>query len=92
MSAVSFLIIRKPQVPRLEGRCDEALHHLSFRARVANGLADVILTSHRELLVSMGLIAVTPQGSLVLTPEGRTRLAALTAGQPPIKGTQPPAD
>jgi hypothetical protein len=65
---------------------------LNALRRVANGLADVILTSHRELLVSMGLIAVTPQGSLVLTPEGRTRLAALTAGQPPIKGTQPPAD
>jgi hypothetical protein len=65
---------------------------LNALRRVANGLADVILTSHRELLVSMGLIAVTPQGSLVLTPEGRTRLAALTVGQPPIKGTQPPAD
>jgi hypothetical protein len=65
---------------------------LNALRRVANGAADVILTSHRELLVSMGLIAVTPQGSLVLTPEGRTRLAALTAGQPPIKGTQPPAD
>jgi hypothetical protein len=65
---------------------------LNALRRVANGAADVISTGHRELLVSMGLIAVTPQGSLVLTPEGRTRLAALTAGQPPIKGTQPPAD
>jgi hypothetical protein len=65
---------------------------LNALRRVANGAADVISTGHRELLVSMGLIAVTPQGSLGLTREGRARLAALTAGQPPIKGTQLPAD
>lgn len=65
---------------------------LNALRRVANGLANAISTSHRELLASMGLIAVAPQGSLVLTQEGRARLAALTAGQPPIKGSQPPAD
>ena len=65
---------------------------LNALRRVANGLADVISTSHRELLVSMGLIAVTPQANLVLTQKGRERLATLTAGQPPIRGTQPPAD
>lgn len=44
------------------------------------------------LLLSMGLVSVTPQGSLALTDEGRARLAALTVRQPPIEDTQPPAD
>lgn len=65
---------------------------LNALRRVASGLADSISTGHRELLLSMGLTAVTLQGSLVLTDEGRARLAALTAAQPPIKRTQPPAD
>jgi hypothetical protein len=65
---------------------------LNALRRVASGFADSISTGHRALLVSMGLTAVTLQGSLVLTDKGRARLAALTGAQPPIKRTQPPAD
>jgi hypothetical protein len=65
---------------------------LNALRRVASGLADSISTGHRVLLVSMGLIAVTLQGILVLTDEGRARVAALTGAQPPTKRTQPPAD
>ena len=55
-------------------------------------MADSISIGHRELLVSMGLIAVTLQGSLMMTDEGRARLAALSGEQSPIKRTQPTAD
>ena len=54
---------------------------LNALRRVASGMAD-----------SMGLIAVTLQGSLMMTDEGRARLAALSGEQPPIKRTQPTAD
>ena len=65
---------------------------LNALRRVASGMADSISIGHRELLVSMGLIAVTLQGSLMMTDEGRARLAALSGEQPPIKRTQPTAD
>jgi hypothetical protein len=65
---------------------------LSALRRVANGMADSISIGHRELLVSMGLIAVALQGSLMLTDEGRARLAALSGERPPAKPTQPTAD
>jgi hypothetical protein len=65
---------------------------LNALRRVASGLADFLSSSHRTLLLSMGLVSVTPQGSLALTDEGRARLAALTVRQPPIEDTQPPAD
>jgi len=65
---------------------------LNALRRVANGMADSISIGHRELLVSMELIAVTLQGSLMLTDEGRARLAGLSGDQPPSKRTQPTAD
>jgi hypothetical protein len=64
---------------------------LAALRRVDSGLVD-LSSSHRTLLLSMGLIRVTVQGSLALTEAGRTRLAGGTARQSPIKDTQPPAD
>jgi hypothetical protein len=51
----------------------------------------------RELLMSMGLISLTLGGRLVLTEEGKQRLAAETARQPvraltPNPFERPPSD
>ena len=43
--------------------------------RVASGLANFLSSNHRLLLTAMGLIATTGSGHLVLTQEGRERLA-----------------
>ena len=64
---------------------------LAALRRVANGLVD-LSGSHRTLLLSMGLVSVTLQGSLALTDAGRARLAAAIERQPPSKHTQPPTD
>ena len=64
---------------------------LAALRRVASGLVE-LSSGHRTLLLSMGLIGVTLQGSLAVTDAGRARLAALSAPQPPNKDTQPPAD
>ena len=51
--------------------------------RVASGLANFLSSNHRLLLTAMGLIATTGSGHLVLTQEGRERLAEEAAEQPP---------
>ena len=51
--------------------------------RVASGLANFLSSNHRLLLTAMGLIATTGSGHLVLTQEGRERLAEEAAKQPP---------
>ena len=51
--------------------------------RVASGLVNFLSSNHRLLLTAMGLIATTGSGHLVLTQEGKERLAEETAKQPP---------
>jgi hypothetical protein len=51
--------------------------------RVASGLANFLSSNHRLLLTAMGLIATTGSGHLVLTQEGKERLAEEAAKQPP---------
>ena len=48
--------------------------------RVASGLAKFLPRAHREGLASLGLIAVNGGGRLVLTQEGKQRLAEVTSG------------
>ncbi|MEA2915238.1 MAG: hypothetical protein QOJ15_7319 [Bradyrhizobium sp.] len=55
---------------------------VSSLRRVASGLAKFLSSDARELLMSMGLISLTLGGRLVLTEEGKQRLAAETARQP----------
>ena len=43
--------------------------------RVASGLANYLPSAHRRLLTAMRLVAVTGGGRLVLTQEGKQRLA-----------------
>ena len=42
--------------------------------RVENGLADFLPPTHRDLLISMGLVGLTIGKRLVLTEVGRQRL------------------
>ena len=55
---------------------------VSSLRRVASGLAKFLSSDARELLMSMGLISLTLGGRLVLTEEGKQRLAAESARQP----------
>jgi hypothetical protein len=52
---------------------------VSVLRRVASGLAKFLSSDVRELLMSMGLISLTLGGRLVLTEEGKRRLAEETA-------------
>jgi len=70
---------------------------VSSLRRVASGLAKFLSSDARELLMSMGLISLTLGGRLVLTEEGKQRLAAETARQPvraltPNPFERPPSD
>jgi hypothetical protein len=59
--------------------------------RVASGLANFLAPNHRHLLISMGLITLTLGGHLVLTEEGRQRLANVALGdRPSARPTTPP--
>ena len=51
--------------------------------RVASGLANFLSSDHRLLLTAMGFVATTGNGHLVLTQEGKERLAEENAKQPP---------
>jgi hypothetical protein len=51
--------------------------------RVASGLANFLSSDHQLLLTAMGFVATTGSGHLVLTQEGKERLAEETATQPP---------
>jgi hypothetical protein len=55
---------------------------VSSLRRVASGLAKFLSSDARELLMSMGLISLTLGGRLVLTEEGKRRLAEETARTP----------
>jgi hypothetical protein len=61
---------------------------VSSLRRVASGLAKFLSSDVRELLMSMGLISVTLGGRLVLTEEGKRRLAEETA-RPPLRAQTP---
>jgi hypothetical protein len=50
--------------------------------RVDSGLANFLSSNHRLLLTAMGLVATTGSGHLVLTQEGKERLAEETAKHP----------
>ena len=70
---------------------------VSSLRRVATGLAKFLSSDARELLMSMGLISLTLAGRLVLTEEGKQRLAEETARQParaqtPNSFERPPGD
>jgi hypothetical protein len=54
---------------------------VSSLRRVSSGLAKFLSSDARELLMSMGLISLTLGGRLVLTEEGKRRLAEETARQ-----------
>ena len=43
--------------------------------RVSNGLAKHLPDQHREVLLSMNLVAITLGGNIVLTEAGRQRLS-----------------
>jgi hypothetical protein len=51
--------------------------------RVASGLVNFLSNDHRLLLTAMGFVATTGSGHLVLTQEGKERLAEETANQLP---------
>ena len=51
-------------------------NELSALRRVANGLAHFLDSSHRDVLISMGLASLTLKGNIALTEAGRQRLAA----------------
>jgi hypothetical protein len=63
---------------------------VSFLRRVAGGLAKFLPSDARDLLMSMGLISVTLGGRLVLTEEGKRRLAEETARMPARAQTRNP--
>jgi hypothetical protein len=65
---------------------------VSSLRRVASGLAKFLSRDVRELLMSTGLINLTLGGRLVLTEEGKRRLAeeAARAQTPPFE--HPPGD
>src|SRR5580704_4297936 len=70
---------------------------ISSLRRVASGLAKFLSSVARELLMSMRLISLTLAGRLVLTEEGKQRLAEETARQParaqtPNPFEHPPGD
>ena len=70
---------------------------VSSLRRVASGLAKFLSSDVRELLISMGLISLTLGGRLVLTEEGKRRLAEETArplarAQTPNPFERPPGD
>ena len=70
---------------------------VSSLRRVASGLAKFLSSDVRELLMSMGLISLTLGGRLVLTEEGKRRLAEETARTParaqtPNPFERPPGD
>jgi hypothetical protein len=56
--------------------------------RVGSGLANFLSSYHRDRLMSIGLVSLTLGGRLVLTAEGKQRLAEETARQP--ARAQPP--
>jgi hypothetical protein len=60
--------------------------------RVASGLANFLPTDHRLLLTAMGLVATNGSGRLVLTQEGKQRLAEEIAGQPSVTEPTIPLD
>ena len=51
--------------------------------RVGCGLANFLSSDHRLLLTAMGFVATTGSGHLVLTQEGKERLAEEAAKHPP---------
>jgi Mn-dependent DtxR family transcriptional regulator len=55
---------------------------VSSLRRVASGLAKFLSSAARERLISMGLISLTLGGRLVLTEQGKRRLAEETARLP----------
>ena len=70
---------------------------VSSLRRVASGLAKFLSSDAGELLMSMGLISLTLGRRLVLTEEGKQRLAEETARQParaqtPNPFERPPSD
>jgi hypothetical protein len=70
---------------------------VSSLRRVATGLAKFLSSDVRELLMSRGLISLTLAGRLVLTEEGKQRLAKETArqsarAQTPNPFERPPGD
>ena len=60
---------------------------VSSLRRVASGLAKFLSSDARELLMSMGLISLTLGGRLVLTEEGKQRLAAEGADAKPVRAS-----
>ena len=56
---------------------------LNSLRRVASGLTNFLSNDHRLLLTAMGFVATTRNGHLVLTQEGKERLAEENAKQPP---------
>jgi hypothetical protein len=62
---------------------------VSSLRRVASGLAKFLSRDVRELLMSTGLINLTLGGRLVLTEEGKRRLAE-EAARTPARAQTPP--
>ena len=84
-------------MPRRSPNASLSPAEVSSLRRVASGLAKFLSSDARELLMSMGLISLTLGGRLVLTEEGKQRLAAESARQParaqmPNPFERPPGD